>query len=185
MKSCFPEVFEEVVRRSANECFKGSRETLPPIKAPPQVQLDDSHVAGRIEFTGQVEGCLVLISTFDVIAKMRLSGVDPASLSKNRAGDWILIRDCAGELANQFVGRVKNRLRGFGIRFDVGSPTALSGRALLASGRKYLDGRTVAFGRGGDTVHVVIKITREPPLASVTPAAENPAMPKEGDLLLL
>jgi CheY-specific phosphatase CheX len=185
MKSCFPEVLEEVIRRSADECFRDSGVTLPPLSAPSQLQTDDSHVAGLIDLTGQIEGSLMLVSTFDLIAKMRLSGIAPACLSKSRAGDWILIRDSAGELTNQFVGRMKNRLRGFGIRFNVGTPIALSGLALKGLAHKYGGGRTAAFGRGPDVVRIAIKMMADPPLTSMEPQAESPEMPREGGILLL
>jgi hypothetical protein len=185
VKSCFPEVLEEVVRRSAAQCFKDSGVAFAPVAAPAALRLGDAHVAGLMGFTGQIDGQLMVVSTFEVIATMRLSGVDPTALSKSRAGDWILIRDCVGEFANQFVGRMKNRLRGFDIRFNVGTPTALSGPALLASASRYKDGRTFAFGRGKDLVHVVIKVAKEPSLVSPESKVVGPDLPREGDLLLL
>jgi hypothetical protein len=159
--------------------------TLPPINPPVPLRTGDSHVAGLIELNGQIDGSVMLISTFDLIARMRLSGIAPACMSKSRAGDWILIRDSAGELTNQFVGRVKNRLRGFGIKFGVGTPIALSGMALKGLVHRYASGTTASFGRDPDIVQVTIRVRADPSLATADLQPQNPEMPREGELLLL
>src|SRR5262249_54129884 len=46
------------------------------------------------------------------------------------AANWLVVRDWAGELANQLTGRIINRLAQFGIALRASTPVALSGRAL-------------------------------------------------------
>jgi CheY-specific phosphatase CheX len=91
----------------------------------------ETTVAGVVGFTGlEMRGTLLLATAFEVIAAVRPRELRQRALSKNSASDWILVRDWSGELANQVLGRIKNRLHRYGVSFDVSPPTALSGAAL-------------------------------------------------------
>lgn len=105
--------------------------------APRAPDTSGAMVAGVVGFTGvTMRGTLLLATTFELIATARPAEIRGHALSKNRAADWILVRDWAGELANQVLGRIKNRLRRFGVTFDVSPPAALSGPALTFAAPK-------------------------------------------------
>jgi chemotaxis protein CheX len=91
----------------------------------------EATVAGFIGFSAPaVRGAVLLASTFNVIARARPPEARKKMLSASSSSDWILVRDWAGELVNQVLGRVKNRMRAVGLTFDVSAPAALSGQAL-------------------------------------------------------
>lgn len=97
-----------------------------------KVKPSEAIVAGVVGFTGAAfRGTVLVASTFEVITLARPTRVRAKPLSKNSSSDWIMVRDWAGELANQVLGRIKNRLAAHGVVFDVSPPAALSGTALM------------------------------------------------------
>lgn len=88
-------------------------------------------VAGVVGFTGAtMQGTLLLVTAFEVIAAARPAELRGKPLTKDSYADWILVRDWSSELANQVLGRIKNRLHSYGVSFDLSPPTALSGAGL-------------------------------------------------------
>lgn len=75
---------------------------------------DDVLYAGVIGFTGPLRGTLVLAPTRTL-------------LERSRQGSPFEYRDWAGELANQLLGRIKNRLRGHGAEIHATTPVVLKG----------------------------------------------------------
>jgi CheY-specific phosphatase CheX len=184
MKSLFPQVFNEVLVRSAEPLF--TEHGLPKTDQKPigrRPPVGEREVAGLVAFQGErLRGSLVLLGTFEVVAKTRAGLASNSVVSRSVARDWILMRDWVGELANQLVGRVKNRLLAFGLDMVVAPPVPLSGRALALALQQRREPREFAFGRGEDVLWVVVDFQEEPPLSSTTPvAAEAPA--KEGDVI--
>jgi CheY-specific phosphatase CheX len=117
------------------EPLREGPKSLPPnakkILIAPKDAPAEATVAGVVGFTGlAMRGTLLLATAFEVIAAARPGELRQRTLSKKSASDWILVRDWAGELANQVLGRIKNRLHRYGVSFDVSPPTALSGTAL-------------------------------------------------------
>ena len=87
-------------------------------------------LAGLVSFNGAaMRGNLVLSSSFGLVAQARPPLARATQLSADSAADWILARDWAGELANQVLGRMRNRLRLPGPVF-IAPPVVLSGAAL-------------------------------------------------------
>jgi len=113
----------------------------------------DPVIAGVVGFTGDaVRGTLLLASTFKVIASARPAAIRNRPLSPSLASDWIFVRDWAGELANQVLGRIKNRLHRFQVTFEVSPPTAFSGPALTFAAPKGPSPRHHVFVSGKDTI---------------------------------
>ena len=69
-----------------------------------------------------------------------------SEFAKSPARDW------AGELVNQVLGRVKNRMRAVGLTFDVSAPAALSGQALSFAKPKSEQTRPMLFDAHPDRV---------------------------------
>jgi chemotaxis protein CheX len=117
------------------EPLREGPKSLPPnarkISIAPKDAPAEATVAGVVGFTClAMRGTLLLATAFEVIAAARPGELRQRTLSKKSACDWILVRDWAGELANQVLGRIKNRLHRYSVSFDVSPPTALSGTAL-------------------------------------------------------
>ena len=184
-KSCFTEILDGVLLRSTEELFGRNGVPVAVPIAEPALQIGDLHVGGLIGFEGpQIRGSLMLICTFQVAARTRPTRLGSASqLSSGVSRDWILVRDWTGELANQLVGRVKNRLLVFGIKFQIATPVALSGRGLALAVQKPANARTIAFGRGEDSVRIVIELAAEPPLSSTMPTPGVEEAAREGDVI--
>jgi CheY-specific phosphatase CheX len=184
-KSCFSEILDGVLLRSTEELFGRSGVAVAVPVSEPALQVGDLHVGALIGFDGpQIRGSLMLICTFQVAARTRPSKLGGAAqLSSGVSRDWILIRDWTGELANQLVGRVKNRLLIFGIKFQIATPVALSGRGLALAVQRPANARTLAFGRGEECIRIVIDLAAEPPLTSTMPNAGAEEAAREGDVI--
>jgi chemotaxis protein CheX len=127
-----------------------SRMTLiPPLSG----SSGEATVAGFIGFSAPaVRGAVLLASTFNVIARARPPEARKRVLSPSSSSDWILVRDWAGELVNQVLGRVKNRMRAVGLTFEVSAPAALSGQALSFAKPKSEQTRPMLFDAHPDRV---------------------------------
>src|SRR6478609_10391573 len=76
---------------------------------------DELAVCGVMGFGGKLmRGALVLVATREPLER-----TNPDSLGSQR--DWVC------ELANQLMGRIKNRLLGFGVEILLATPAGLSG----------------------------------------------------------
>jgi hypothetical protein len=180
--SRFSHVFGDIVRRSAGEVLSEYGGSLPWNPLFPMPPITDEHVGGFVTFLGRgVRGSLAIISTFPIIAALHPARARGQAISS--AGDRLLLRDFAGELANQLLGRVKNRLWAFGLRFETSVPNVYSGRPLSLAIQALKPVRSFLFSRDQDVAVVLV----EAPDAShlhIEPRADLPAALKEGDALL-
>jgi hypothetical protein len=135
-------------------------------------------VVGSISFAGRrINGRLFVGMPFELAARTRPTS---GALSRGRSADWLLVRDWCGELANQLLGRVKNRLFPYGLVVDTFPPTALSGDALRVAFPR--QGRRFVFQADAHEVHVWLdaKVQPDDPL----PARSDERGPREGEVLL-
>lgn len=110
-------------------------------------------VAAAVGFHGvDFRGTALLATTFELAAIARPPAQRQRALSANSAADWIFVRDWVGELCNQTVGRVKNKVGRYGVHFEVSPPAAFSGAALTFALPKGPAAQTVAFQSGAHTV---------------------------------
>jgi CheY-specific phosphatase CheX len=109
--------------------------------------------AGVVGFTGSsFRGTLIMAAPFALIADARPRQVRQQALSKKSSSDWIFIRDWIGELANQVLGRIKNRLHPYDVVFEVSPPAALSGSTLAFAAPKGPSPRNHTFVAGEEKV---------------------------------
>jgi hypothetical protein len=149
--------------------------------APPEASA-----GGMVNFSGAlVSGSLLLVAPFEFLADCR-SGPRTQRLSRSSSSDWILVRDWSMELANQLVGRVRNRLCDHEVTIDVRGPTALSAHplAITIGGRKGEPLRFVTPQK--HLVRVWMDATMSPGFdaAMARKPATQGATAKEGDVLL-
>lgn len=85
-----------------------------------------SPVAAQLDFTGeQLGGSLYLVCSREVVERSYpLHGPDYEPVEHDAMQDWV------GELSNQLLGRVKNRLVPYGVRILLNTPLALPAACL-------------------------------------------------------
>jgi chemotaxis protein CheX len=149
----------------------------------PKAKVGDPIAAGVIGFTGaDLRGTLLIATTFEIIARARPDELQKRLLSKDSAADWIMVRDWVGELTNQVLGRIKNRLRPHGVSFDVSPPTALSGPALTFAAPKGPSPQHHVFTHGGQTVWFCFDAFFD--LLREFPSSGGEPEPSEGKIIL-
>ena len=122
---------------------------------------------GVVGFTSEVmRGALLLAPTRTPLARSYKGG--PCEL-----------RDWAGELANQLLGRIKNRLFTYGVEISVSTPVVIKGNCLAPVPR----GELVPYmfdGRPGEVAVLFDAELRD----GLQLAPRNLVVPNEGDTIL-
>jgi chemotaxis protein CheX len=143
-----------------------------------------AELAGIIGFTSpSLRGTLMIVSSFALFSRSRPEGARSEPLSGGTARDWLYLRDWASELANQLMGRLKNRLTGFGLHLSVSTPTALSGAALAfgtPASKRAIGHR---FTSDTDELWVFFDAVVDPDLV-MSPKDGDGAAAAEGDIIL-
>jgi chemotaxis protein CheX len=192
MKPALMNVLDSIASVACTDVFASHRVSLRELPRsakgtdlPPSLDQADGNaslVASVVGFTGKdLRGALLLATTFEVIASTRPSALAKQSLSKNSYSDWVMVRDWAGELANQILGRIKNKLRPYSIVLEVSTPTAFSGRALAFAKPKSPLARPFQFDAGGDRVWLWLDATFDPGQVLVAGGEESA---REGEVIL-
>jgi CheY-specific phosphatase CheX len=130
-----------------------AKKTAPLAPIPLKTPAGKPIVAGVVRFAGEaIRGTLLLATSFDVAASVWPARLERRPVSEGSSSDWVLVRDWIGELANQGIGRIKNRLHRRGVSFDVYPPSALSGPALAFATPKGPAPLSHVFSAGGGDV---------------------------------
>jgi hypothetical protein len=146
----------EAVRRlvpSACEELLAASGGRPKKQAAPDIGLlttnPNNYAAGIVDFDGEtMTGSLTFLSTFDFFAAFGPQGARLTGLKRESAADWVRVRDCAMEMSNQLLGRIKNQLRRVGVGVEAKLPRAVSGYALLVTIRERTERPLVYAGTG-------------------------------------
>jgi CheY-specific phosphatase CheX len=133
-------------------------------------------VASVLGFTGeQVKGSLV------VSCERALLAASHPNLAMGMPVDEGSILDWSGEIANQMLGRVKNKLSAIGIKMSMGTPMTVTGKAMQVRAAK--DGHAAEFGfttsKGALCVHFLVVISegvRFDAEATATAASEGDSL---------
>lgn len=136
--------------------------------APVAVSAEDPTV-GVIGFTAsKLRGNLALLIPSDVIRATQ-SGSDPM--------DW------AGELTNQYLGRLKNKLISYGVALEISTPLVVSGLSLRLQEPSGARTQRVDCNTSAGPVHALISVR----VAEGFEISEEPSgepMASEGEMLL-
>lgn len=174
-------LMEAVVIESTKGLFSSCGIELHEVPAPAS-QPQKAAIAGLVGFTGEsIRGTLMIASSFDIFARSRPSEVKTHELSEFVARDWLYLRDWAAEVANQLLGRIKNRLFSYGVVLRVSTPTALSGAALAVATPSSKRTHPKVLAVGDDEVWVWWDVVVEPDFV-LEPQEEKAAT--EGDVIL-
>jgi CheY-specific phosphatase CheX len=160
MKTVLSELLRDVAPRAVVDVFQSydvklqtRQDLVPALSQVPTTSGKGSIVAAVVGFSGSdIRGTSLLATTFDLVALVRPPSMRKTKLSSDSASDWIFVRDWLGELCNQAIGRIKNKVQRYGVGFDVGPPMAFSGSALVFALPKSPATYRFAFGFGAYTI---------------------------------
>ena len=123
MDSAQATIFDATLTSAVIALFDAYDVELRPTKTAQQGgrDADAGELAGIIGFTSeQMRGTIAIASSPDTIGSMgQTQGSDPGP-----------VRDWMGELANQLLGRVKNRFLKYGVVVNISTPVVVSGLKL-------------------------------------------------------
>ena len=190
MKPRGAEFLENIVLGSSSELFAAYGAVLE--RKSPTAMTDPSDAAevcsgGLIAFAGSlITGSLLVVSSFQFLASCRPASLRSKTLSMSSATDWILVRDWSMELANQLLGRVRNRLYQYGISVDAKCPTAVSGHPLAVSVRARKVPPFQFATSGKQTVRIWLDATTSASFekAVLRKPDPPPTIPKVGEVLV-
>lgn len=136
-----------------------------------EIWEEDLSLAGIIGFTSkELRGSLVLGVSDSILAKI------DASATSHR--DWIQ------ELANQLLGRAKNRLLRFGVEIQMTTPLSMRGLHLVLEARS-AEARPLLFRtRDGGAICALPDVEIKPGFELVEDPSLDAECPSEGDMLL-
>jgi CheY-specific phosphatase CheX len=148
-------VLDALIEEASLALFDGIGVTLG--RAPAPVKSADD-ISASIGFAGPAfRGALVLISTRRLV-QFALPREIHDRESDEHVADWM------GELANQLLGRVKNKLHGYGVSFAMGTPTVMLGMDLSRKDKHPGVRRQFAFRHAGDSLSVCLDAIASPNL---------------------
>jgi CheY-specific phosphatase CheX len=135
------ELFDGHLRSCCSELLESMSTTRSPSEGSvaPARQL-----VSVIGFSGsQAKGALMLRAPISFFVDTHPFAKKGAELPYEELTDW------AGELANQLLGRLKNKVVAQGVSFDLSTPTTISGENMLDAGPPRDDLTTIrmTFGR--------------------------------------
>ncbi len=137
---------------------------------------DNDGLVAVVGFTGdEFRGSLAVSADF---ATIRASNVISASPTPQQDRDW------AGELANQLLGRIKNRLVALGAGVSMGIPMVFSGRQIRRRDPQHDPGLEMFFGTEHGRVVVWIEGIFADDFAFLDTPAEEDVSEEEGAFLL-
>mgnify|MGYP006286156857 CR=1 FL=1 len=142
-----------------------------PGKTREEIWEEDLVLAGIIGFTsGPMRGSLVL-----GIGQKPLEAFD-ATAGSHR--DWIQ------ELANQLLGRMKNRFLAYGVDMQMTTPLSMRGLHLVLEPNAQEAAPMLFHTPDGGAVCVLFDVEFQPGFELVKQSGEENAVPDEGELLL-
>jgi CheY-specific phosphatase CheX len=149
-----------------------------PLEPLPRTVAVTDDVGASIGFTGPVlRGALVMTSTRRLVRK-----VLPADLAAE--GTDPQIADWTGELANQLLRRIKNKLLAYGVVLEMSTPTVFFGLELARKHTGSTVRRELAFRHGDEPLVVTFDAQTSKDIDLTTPLEEAAAAVAEGDLTL-
>ena len=164
-------ILTEIITDACLRLFDDYRVVLTPCAPADVGRGGELLLCGVIGFTGdQLRGTLMLATTAEP-----LGDSSPVGPSQLRA--WI------AELANQLLGRIKNRLSAHGASIYLSTPVVLQGQHLAPMPRTNL--LPLAFaGSSGGHVCVWVETEHEDGFVLAPAAAHDPGAIAEGELMM-
>lgn len=133
-------------------------------------------LGSMVGFRGKnIRGGLAFVAPIDLIAELL-----PVPRSGDR--DDRKLRDWSAEIANQLLGRLKNKLSKRSLNFDVGTPVCFTGKSIRLVFLPDAEGVSLSFRAAATTVRVHLDCTVASKLADAD--ISDLRIAAEGDVLL-
>jgi CheY-specific phosphatase CheX len=133
-------------------------------------------MGASIGFAGpELRGALVLISTRKLV-RFALPPEVQDRTSDEQLADWM------GELSNQLLGRIKNKLIAFGVTLSMGTPAVMLGLDLARKDRHRGVRRHFAFRHGEESLSVYFDAIASAEVMLKVPSVPPDAGIVEGDV---
>jgi chemotaxis protein CheX len=149
------------------------------VAALPEAKVDDGTVVASVGLSGRdVKGALVVMSHVDFLRSIYPAELSGATIAEDDLSDW------AGEVANQMLGRLKNRFCRRGLDFSISTPTVIRGMRLQISGADPVSGihHQVVVDRQPVDVYFQVARRDDQPLLQDEESASTASV--EGETLL-
>jgi CheY-specific phosphatase CheX len=169
------ETLDALIGSACRALFESVGAKLEPVD---KVVSAGDDVGATIGFTGSVlRGALVMISTKRLIQKVLPPEIVPGA-SDTQVADWM------GELTNQLLGRIKNKLLSYGVTLEMSTPTVIFGLELARKDTGASVRRHLAFRHENHPLLISFDAVGAPDLELSIP--EEPVDPgiAEGELAL-
>jgi len=136
---------------------------------------DDATIMAAVGFAGEeMRGALAISLATSAV---KASNVITASPTADQDRDW------TGELANQLLGRLKNRLVRFGAQVSMGTPLVFAGSRFLVHSPKQSPNIRLGFTTDHGPIEVWIDTVFSPDTVLVEASDPADACEEEGTLL--
>lgn len=147
--------------------------------------LDDMEMGSIVGFKGRgVRGGLAFVAPAALVAKLL-----PVPTAETKVDHQL--RDWSAEIANQLLGRLKNKLSSQNVDFDIGTPVCFRGTSVRLSFLPNADGVSLAFDverGGGVRVYLDCSVAAMGAMAAKVTSSANedfdPRIVAEGDVVL-
>ncbi len=146
-------LLDDIIVAACRAVFEG---VGAPLEAVETDRRDTDDIGASIGFTGSsLRGALVLISSKRLINKV-------LPVEARRGDEAAKVADWMGELTNQTLGRIKNKLLAHGVTLEMSTPTVLFGLSLSRHGTGSSVRREFCFRHGDETVAVSLDALASP-----------------------
>lgn len=145
----------------------------------PREESEDGAILGILSFTGkELQGTLVLGVTRALVSQHN-QHLPSGGLQDHMVRDWV------GELANQLLGRLKNKLYNFGATIYLSTPVVLSGQMIqLLPSNSVQEVGPMIFSYGEERVTVWLEFEMAEGYCWQEVEEEDDMLGLEGDMLL-
>ncbi|HEX6274670.1 MAG TPA: chemotaxis protein CheX [Polyangiaceae bacterium] len=175
MKPSSVEMLDSAVEAAALALFESAGL---PLEKSAAIGRADDNIGASIGFTSpKLRGALVLISTRELVARslpVELEG----GTSEEQISDWM------GELANQLLGRLKNKLLALGVALEMSTPTVIWGLELASKETRSRLRRRFTFRHEDQPLSVFIDAVAAPDFEFTASDTAQGAGVLEGELQL-
>lgn len=143
--------------------------------APVDPPLAPSEMVSVVGFTSnEMRGNLAIAATYDFFAGTNVISTQPTDEQ---------VRDWAGELSNQLLGRIKNKLLAYDLVLSMGTPMVITGLRMDVGKRRTGIAERLAFGSGKGGIETWFEATVEAGFELEKNESAVEASQSEGDLL--
>ncbi len=148
---------------------------VPAVRLADGTAPDASHnLASVIGFTSSHMRGSVAIFTADAV----VNATNPLE-GENATRDWL------AELANQLLGRIKNKMLRYGVQYDMSTPVVVAGQSTIQLHQIAKDNASYSYGTDAGSLTVTMDVVIEEGFELQEPAAEEASdVMIEGDLML-